>query len=204
MSQTETEGVSATQKGKEAAKDAGAHAQDKALELKDQAQEKAHEAKGQVAGRVREQVNTRSTEAGQQLGSVAEALRSTSEKLTEDGKDIPARIVEQGAEQAERLGTYLRDADADVILQSVEDFGRRRPAVVAAGAAVLGFLASRFLRASSERRYQTSPDRQSTAYRRVPSPSSVAYEDPMARPGGSPEADLHEELRPQRSSNQPF
>jgi hypothetical protein len=196
MSQTEAQGLSKTQQGKEAAKDVGG-----------QAQEKAQEVKGQAGDRLREQVNTRSTEAGEQVGSVAEALRSTSEKLREDGKDMPARLADRSADQAERLGTYLRDSNADTILRSVEDFGRRRPLLLAGGAAIVGFVASRFLRASSERRYQSSQDGQPTSYQRVPSPGVAAYEDPMAGTGGesrSPEADLREKLRPQKPSNQPL
>jgi hypothetical protein len=193
MSQTEAQGSSKTQKGKEVAKNVGSQAQDKAQEVK-----------GQAGDRVRDQVDRRSTEVGEQVGSVAEALRGTGEKLREDGKDMPARLAEGSADQAERLGAYLRDSDADTILRGVEDFGRRRPMVFAAGAAIVGFVASRFLRASSERRYQSSADGQPSSYRRVPSPSIAEHEDPMA--GGAawrgPEADLREQLRPQKPSNQ--
>ena len=60
----------------------------------------------------------------------------------------------EGRHHAERLGGYLSDSSADRILSDVEDFGRRQPlAVIGLGVAV-GFVASRFLKASSRERYQ--------------------------------------------------
>jgi hypothetical protein len=76
-----------------------------------------------------------------------------SEHLREQGKDQPANLAKQAADRAERLGGYLRDNDADRILGDVEDFGRRQPWAVIAGGVAVGFLASRFLKASSTRRY---------------------------------------------------
>jgi hypothetical protein len=64
-----------------------------------------------------------------------------------------ADIVETVVNRSERLGGYLRVADGDKILQDVESFGRRRPWLMVGGSAVLGFLASRFIKASSSGRY---------------------------------------------------
>src|SRR3954468_14165058 len=120
----------------------------------DQAKEKAQEAAGQAKGRVREQVDQRSTEAGQQVSSTAGDLRSVGEQLREQGKETPAKLAEQAAERTERLGSYLTESDADRILGDVEDFARKQPWAVVAGGLVLGFAASRFLKASSGERYQ--------------------------------------------------
>jgi hypothetical protein len=64
--------------------------------------------------------------------------------------------VDQAADRAERLGGYLQNSDGDQILRDVEDFGRRNPWAVAAGGLLLGFAASRLLKASSSQRYQSS------------------------------------------------
>ena len=117
-------------------------------------QEKAGEMRGQVSNVVREQVDTRSTQAGEQVSSVADALRRTSQSLREEGNEAPAKVTERVAEQAERFGTYLRDSDADQILSGVESLARRRPWAFAAGGLVVGMIASRFLKASSGGRYQ--------------------------------------------------
>jgi hypothetical protein len=58
------------------------------------------------------------------------------------------RVAEEAAERIERFAAYLRDSDTDTILADARDLGRRRPAAVVAGAAVLGIVAGRLVRAS--------------------------------------------------------
>jgi hypothetical protein len=68
-------------------------------------------------------------------------------------------VAEQVADRAESFGSYLRDADGERLLRDVEDVARRQPWLIAAGGLALGFAASRFLKASSSRRYQSGYDR---------------------------------------------
>jgi ElaB/YqjD/DUF883 family membrane-anchored ribosome-binding protein len=121
-----------------------------------QAQDKAKEAAGEARGRVREEVDRRSTEVGGRVGSSAGDARSVAEELRKQGKDTPARYVEQAADRAERLGSYLERSDGDRIVRDVEDFARRNPWAVAAGGLALGFAASRMLKASSGERYRSA------------------------------------------------
>jgi hypothetical protein len=81
-------------------------------------------------------------------------VRAVGASLREQGKDQPAKLAEQAADRAERLGSYLQESDADRILGDVEDFGRRQPWAVIAGGVALGLVASRFLKASSIDRYE--------------------------------------------------
>ena len=85
---------------------------------------------------------------------MADALRKTGEQLRNEGNEQPAKVADAVAERIERLGGYLEEVDSDRLLNDVESFGRRRPWILAAGGAVLGFVASRFLKASSSRRYE--------------------------------------------------
>ena len=121
-----------------------------------QAQDKAKEAAGEARGRVREEVDRRSTEIGGRVGSSAGDARSVAEELRKQGKDTPARYVEQAADRAERLGSYLERSDGERIVRDVEDFARRKPWAVAAGGLALGFAASRMLKASSSERYRSA------------------------------------------------
>lgn len=121
-----------------------------------QAKERVQEAKQQARGRLREQVDQRSTEAGQRLGSAADDVRSVAGELRAQGKDTPARYAEQAAEKAQQLGQRLQDASGDELLRDVEDFARRNPWAMAAGGLVLGLAASRMLKASSGERYRAS------------------------------------------------
>jgi hypothetical protein len=128
---------------------------DQVRQTADQARERTREATGQARSRLREQVDQRSTDAGERLASTAADVRGVAEELRRQGKDAPARLAEQAAGQAERFGDYLKGASGERILRDVEDFARRQPWLVAAGGLVLGFAASRFLKASSSRRYQS-------------------------------------------------
>jgi hypothetical protein len=122
-------------------------------------QDKAQGTLGQARSRLRDQIDQRSTQAGEQVQSTAQDMRSMAEQLRGQGKDTPARVAEQVADRAESFGSYLRDADGERLLRDVEDVARRQPWLIAAGGLALGFAASRFLKASSSRRYQSGYDR---------------------------------------------
>jgi len=148
-------------------------------QAKEKAQEKAQQAKGQAASRVRDQVDQRSTQAGQQVSTTASDIRSVADQLRDQGKDQPAKLAEQAAQRAETLGDYLQRSDGDTILSDVEDFGRRQPWAVIAGGLALGFAASRFLKASSSRRYES----RSTGYTPPTTSRGLTYGAPTSRTG---------------------
>jgi hypothetical protein len=122
-------------------------------QVKEQVTQKAEVAQETARGRLRDQVDQRSTQAGERLAGTAADVRSVAEELRRQGKDTPARMVEQAAGQADRAADYLKTASGDRILRDVEDLARSKPWAVAAGGLALGFAASRFLKASSSRRY---------------------------------------------------
>lgn len=141
---------------------ATAQVQEKAQEAAGQAKEQAQQVAGQARDQARTQVDQRSTQAGQQIKTQASDIRTVSEQLREQGKEGPAKIAEQAADRAERLGSYLEESDADRILHDVEDFARQKPWAVIAGGIALGFAASRFLKASQQDRYTTLDQRRAS------------------------------------------
>jgi hypothetical protein len=139
-------------------------------QVKDQVRDKAQVAHdkagampGRARGRLREQIDQRSTQAGDELRSTAHQVRSLAEQLRAEGKDMPARMVEQAADRSESFGNYLRNADGEQLLGDAESFARRQPWAVAAGGLALGFAASRLLKASSSRRYRSGEGGQDPA-----------------------------------------
>ena len=120
----------------------------------EQTKQQAQQAGAQAKDKLREQVDQRSTQAGERVGATAQDVHSVAEELRKQGKDQPAKLAEQAADRVERVGGYLKESDADRILRDVEDFGREKPWAVALGGLALGFAASRFLKASSTRRYE--------------------------------------------------
>jgi ElaB/YqjD/DUF883 family membrane-anchored ribosome-binding protein len=139
------------------------------------AQDKTRGALGQARGRLSEQVDQRSTQAGERLSKQVADARSVAEELRNQGKDAPATIVEQVAGQADRVGDYLKGASGDRILRDAEGFARRQPWLVAASGLVLGFAASRFMKASSSRRYESGYGDLDRSYAREPLYGTSSY-----------------------------
>ena len=137
-----------------------AEVKDKGEELVSSAQEqvsaKAHELVEEANFQVREQLDQRSTQAGEHVQAMGNALQSGVEQLRSQGKDVPAKLMAQVAERAEHLGAYLQSAQADQMLTDLERFARRRPWVTAGVGVLSGFVASRFVKASADRRYEGS------------------------------------------------
>ena len=150
-----------------------------------QIQEKASEAKVRARERLREQIDTRSTETGEQFSSTASALRQTAQQLRGEQREPQARILEQIAEHSERFGRYLTESDGNRLLWDIERLARRRPWLVGSGGVVLGFLGARFMKASSSRRYEADGgDRQVGARERRPVAELPSASAVSARGGG--------------------
>jgi len=141
---TGTEGI--VDQAKSELGDVASNVQDKAVELKEQGR-----------GKLGETLDRRSSEAGGQVRQAAQVLRqSGSQLLTQaegNGQQV-AHFTEVAADRVEQFGGYLERASGDQLLRDAEDFARRRPWMVAGFGLVAGLAASRFLKASSERRYR--------------------------------------------------
>jgi hypothetical protein len=145
------------------------------------AAERAGDLAGTARSRARDEVGRRSTQAGERAIGTAGDIRSVGDELRKQGKHGPARMADRAADQVERAGSYLRDADADALLSDVEEFGRRRPWAIAAAGLAVGIVAARALKASSSRRYSRIAGGQGPDG--VTRPAGAGVED-AARPAG--------------------
>lgn len=145
------------------------------------AQEKASELREQGSARLRDQLDRRSSEAGSQVRSLAQALRQSGEQLEGDGKGGASRTAREAADRIERLGGYLERKSGDDLMRDVEMFARRRPWLLAGIGLLAGVAAARFVKASSERRYDD--------YRRtsVPKTREGLTSPPTPAPHAQPE-----------------
>ena len=134
--------------------DERSEAQSATEQVKEHVQDAAAEAKDQTREQLRTQIDARSAQAGEQLASGGHAMRRASEQLRGEGKGRAADLVDGVADRSERLGTYLTSAGGNQILADVEEFARRQPWLVTSSGVVLGFLAARFVKASSTSRYE--------------------------------------------------
>jgi ElaB/YqjD/DUF883 family membrane-anchored ribosome-binding protein len=121
------------------------------------AQEKAVELKEQGKSKLGKTLDQRTNDAGVQARKMAQALRRSGEQLANEGNSQQAAgLAEGAADRIERLGGYLERTSGDELMRDLEEFARRRPWIVAGMGLVAGLAASRFLKASSERRYEAS------------------------------------------------
>jgi ElaB/YqjD/DUF883 family membrane-anchored ribosome-binding protein len=133
-------------------KDAATTAQQQTVELKERGK-----------GKLGETLDQRTNQAGGQARKMAQALRRSTEQLRSQGEsEQVAGFAESAADRVDQLGEYLERTSGDQMVRDAEDFARRRPWMIAGIGLLAGLAASRFLKASSERRYgsmQTSDGR---------------------------------------------
>ncbi|MHB1293694.1 MAG: hypothetical protein ACYC4R_01735 [Anaerolineae bacterium] len=124
--------------------------------------QKAKEAVSKAGESVRDVAETagetaRSTFASQKsnaasmLGSVAHALHETGNQLRNEDQQNIARMADQVADQVQRFGSSIQDADLDQVMHNVREFARNRPEIFLGAAFTLGLLAARFLKSSGQR-----------------------------------------------------
>jgi len=158
---TETSGESAS-----AVRETMNQALEKSKDTAQQGVEKAKEAAGEARGAVAQRLDERSTMAGERVSGLAQVARRVAEELRGQGDEETARLTEAAADRAERLSGYLRDSDGDRFLRDIEGFARRRPVAAATAGFLVGLAASRFVKASAERRaFSTNGDAESTERR---------------------------------------
>lgn len=124
-------------------------------DTKETAKDKAMEAGTQAQDRAKGELDSRTTGVGETLQTKADNLHEVGDQMRERGDDTFAQVADRVAGWTEDLSRYLRDANADRMIGDVEAFARRQPWTMAAGGALLGFAASRIVRAGSDRRRQT-------------------------------------------------
>ena len=97
------------------------------------------------------QLSTQKNRATDGLGSVAEAVRHTTQHLRDQRHDTIARYVDEAATQIERFSQRLREKEVGELMRDVQQFARRRPAVFVGSAFAIGLIGARFLKSSRER-----------------------------------------------------
>ena len=135
---------------------AAEQAQTAATEVKEQAQEKVEELKESASGRIRGQLDTRATEMADQIAPFAQALHKAGDHLVSQGNRSGGKVAHRAGDQVEQLTSYLRGSNSDRFLGDIEGFARQRPWATGGIGVVAGFMAARFLKASSESRYSSA------------------------------------------------
>lgn len=93
-------------------------------------------------------LKVRKDSATEGLDTVADGARQTTRHLRDQHHDYLASYVEKAADHLERVTAHLKEKDIGELVEDVQKFARRRPAVFIGAAFVVGFLCSRLLRSA--------------------------------------------------------
>lgn len=139
-SRAETSGQQGSGSAREQIREVKNQVVDQAKNTFQQARERAGSSLGESKGQFAEQ-----------FGTIADALRRTTEHLRSEDQQRIAGLTDTVARQVEQVAVYLRNKDARAMRQDLENLARRQPALMIGGALVLGLIGARFFK-SSERR----------------------------------------------------
>ena len=148
MPNTEAPGSRAGNSGQQGG---GNSARDQIRGVKDQVVDQAKNTLQQARDRAGSSLGESKGQFADQFGTIAQALRRTTEHLRSEDQQRIAGLTDTVARQVEQVADYLRNKDARAMRQDLENLAKRQPALVLGGALVLGLIGARFLK-SSERR----------------------------------------------------
>ena len=139
--------------------------------------ERAKQAGGEIVNQVQQQAGTQidrgKETAADELSQVVNAVRQFGQNLAGQANGPIARYAaeygDKAANSLERFSKYIREQDAKRLLNDVQNFGRRQPALLLGGAFLLGLAGARLIRSSIDAASQhANPDLKSRYYTEVP------------------------------------
>ena len=117
-------------------------------DVKDKVVEEAKTSMRQARDSATSSLNQSRNRAADSIGSIANAVRSTGERLRSDNQTGVADLTDSLANQVERLSSYLRSRDLQGARDDLERFARQQPAVAIGVALAIGVLGARFIKSS--------------------------------------------------------
>lgn len=127
-------------------KDAGTTAKTAAADMADSLSSSAREAVGKATAEMSDVADSAKSTLADEADSVASALRKAADDLRSGSPQ--ERTFSQMADGLADMSDAVRNKDLGEIVGSLGDFARKNPLVFLGGAALLGFAATRFAKAS--------------------------------------------------------
>ena len=118
--------------------------------VKNKAQELGEDVKEAIQAKAERATADLSDEMAERATNAANAADAAAAEFSADS--LQAQAAQQVADQVEGIAAHLRTADLTTITRDVSDFARKNPALFIGGAALLGFVATRFLKARDPQR----------------------------------------------------
>lgn len=124
----------------------GSPAKQKAAELAAQTKTAARDAAQDAAFAAKDHAETAKSSVADEVSGVASALRTAAEEMRSGSPQ--ERTFGQIAEGLADASEAMRNKDLSEMVQDVSGFARKNPLVFLGGAALIGFAATRFAKAS--------------------------------------------------------
>lgn len=139
----------------------------------------ARQATGEIVNQVQKQAGTQierqKESAADDLTQVVNAVRRFGESLgREQGGPIAHYAAEYGdkaAQKLEQFANYIREQEPRKLLNDVQSFGRRRPALMLGGAFLLGLAGARLIKSSMDANSEHSGGQRSFERHRTTPPT---------------------------------
>jgi ElaB/YqjD/DUF883 family membrane-anchored ribosome-binding protein len=97
-------------------------------------------------------VEERKMRMADNINGIAEVAHNAAQQFDQHGNPAVAEYIERAASGLEHFSDSMRNRDISSLVDDVEGFARRQPAVFIGASVAIGFLLTRFLKSSSERR----------------------------------------------------
>jgi hypothetical protein len=107
-----------------------------------------------VRERAGEQLTNQKNRATQGIGTIAQAVRSTTNDLREHQHETIAEYVTRAADQLDRLSTRLQNKEVSELFRDAQNLARRQPVMFVGAAFALGLLGARFMKSSPPHQYR--------------------------------------------------
>lgn len=118
---------------------------------RDRAEREARDAIGSARDELQALLENQKNAAADRVRDVARALRSTGDELRAKDQHTVAAYVASVADRIEHWSGQLHRRHIDMLARDIQQFATRQPLLCIAGAAVIGFAATRFLKSSESR-----------------------------------------------------
>ncbi|GGP70998.1 hypothetical protein [Saccharothrix coeruleofusca] len=140
------EGAAVAQHARQAAGDVGSTAGEQVRQVAQEAGAQARHAVHDVRERVASEAEQQAQRVSQQLNRIADELTSMAEGSSQS---MTSGAIRQVADTSRQAARFIDERGARGLLDSAQDFARRKPGAFLLGAAVAGFLVGRIAKGAT-------------------------------------------------------
>ena len=146
MDETVSGGPTSPQTGQEAASEVSEQLSQTARDASDTVRRTADDVTDQAVRGMESGKNR----ASQQFAETADSVRQSADQLRDRQQTWLADLLDRGAEQLDHVSETLRSNDLQGLLNQLDSFARRQPAVFAGASMIAGFALARMARVAMD------------------------------------------------------